>query len=223
MEADEQYRKAITIQEKLAAEFHDVPTYRVELGGSCCNFGSVVREGGKPAESLEWFDKAIGMLRPIHEQEPRDVKAKQFLLNSHWGRAMAYDQLRKFTKAAADWDSAIELCLSAEKGMLRASRATSRVNAGQIAEAVAEIAELTKSDGWQAPQWYDFACAYGVAAAKIADKKQAYADRAMELLHKAVKAGYKDAAHMAKDSDLDSLRDREDFKKLMESLRARSR
>ncbi len=40
----------------------------------------------------------------------------------------------------------------------------------------------------------------------------------MELLHKAVKAGYKDAAHMGKDSDLDVLHGRDDFKKLLESL-----
>ena len=40
----------------------------------------------------------------------------------------------------------------------------------------------------------------------------------MEMLHKAVKAGYNDAAHMAKDTDLDPLRDRADFKKLLASL-----
>ena len=40
----------------------------------------------------------------------------------------------------------------------------------------------------------------------------------MELLQRAVKEGWKDAAHMAKDKDLDALRTREDFKKLMESL-----
>ena len=57
-----------------------------------------------------------------------------------------------------------------------------------------------------------------VAGGKIADKKQQYADRAMELLRKAVKAGYKDAAHMKKDTDLDALRGREDFKKLLAEL-----
>ena len=35
------------------------------------------------------------------------------------------------------------------------------------------------------------------------DKKQEYADRAMELLQEAVKAGFKDATHMKKDKDLD--------------------
>jgi tetratricopeptide (TPR) repeat protein len=220
LEAEEQYRKAMAIYEKLADEFPSVPAYRLELGCSYLNFGSLVHDTGKPAESLEWFDKAIGALRPIWEREPRNVNAIQALRNIHWGRAVAYDNLRKFSEAVADWDKAIELSSPVEKGMMRAARANSRVQAGQVAEAIAEVAELTMSEGWPATEWYNFACVYSVANGKIADKKQEYADRAMELLHKAVQAGWKDAAHMAKDSDLDSLRDREDFKKLMGELQA---
>ena len=55
-------------------------------------------------------------------------------------------------------------------------------------------------------------------SSKVADKKQEYADRAMEMLHKAVKAGFNDYAHLAKNADLDPLRDRADFKQLLESL-----
>jgi hypothetical protein len=40
----------------------------------------------------------------------------------------------------------------------------------------------------------------------------------MELLQKAVKAGYKEVAHMKKDTDLDPLRARADFKKLLAEL-----
>ena len=40
----------------------------------------------------------------------------------------------------------------------------------------------------------------------------------MEMLHKAVKAGYSDAAHMANDTDLDPLRGRADFQQLLASL-----
>ena len=43
----------------------------------------------------------------------------------------------------------------------------------------------------------------------------------MELLAKAVQAGYQDAAHMKKDTDLDPLREREDFKKLLAELEAK--
>ena len=41
----------------------------------------------------------------------------------------------------------------------------------------------------------------------------------MRLADMAVNAGYKGAAHMAKDTDLDPLRAREDFKKLMEQIK----
>jgi hypothetical protein len=41
---------------------------------------------------------------------------------------------------------------------------------------------------------------------------QGYADRAMALLRHAVARGYKDAAHMKNDPDLQPLRGREDFK-----------
>jgi hypothetical protein len=95
---------------------------------------------------------------------------------------------------------------------------TSRFRAGDLAGAVADVAEVTKSDRWSAGQWYDFACVYAVAGGKAEGKNQEYADRAMDLLHKAVKAGYKNAAHMARDADLDPLRDRDDFKKLLADL-----
>jgi hypothetical protein len=120
------------------------------------------------------------------------------------------------------WDSIIELTPKAEQPALRASRANSLVEAGMLAQAVADVAELTMVPDWSAGQWYDFACIYAVVSTKMPDKKQEYADRAMELLTKAVKAGYGDAAHISKDPDLDSLRERDDFKKLSEELRKTS-
>ncbi len=99
----------------------------------------------------------------------------------------------------------------------RANRANTLVQKGLVAEAVAEVAELTMHPSWNAGKWYDFACVYSLASAKIADKKK-YADRAMELLQQAVKSGWNNAQHTAKDTDLDPLRDREDFKKLLADL-----
>jgi len=56
------------------------------------------------------------------------------------------------------------------------------------------------------------------ASASAAIQANAEADHAMASLKQAVTAGYKDAAHMKKDKDLDSLRAREDFKKLVADL-----
>jgi hypothetical protein len=100
----------------------------------------------------------------------------------------------------------------------RADRANSILQTGKVPEAVAEIADLTKNPSWNAARWYDFACVYSLASGKIADKKNEYADRAMELLQKAVKAGWDNAAHTAEDPDLAPLRNREDFKKLLADL-----
>jgi hypothetical protein len=43
----------------------------------------------------------------------------------------------------------------------------------------------------------------------------------MAWLTKAVAAGFKDRAHMEKDADLDALRQRDDFQKLLQSLPAK--
>jgi hypothetical protein len=74
---------------------------------------------------------------------------------------------------------------------------------------------------------YQSACYRAVTAAvlRAADKSasaahqaDADADGAMTWLKQAVAAGYKDATQMKKDNDLDSLRARKDFKKLIAEL-----
>jgi hypothetical protein len=81
----------------------------------------------------------------------------------------------------------------------------------------------------EAVSFYTAACMRAVTAAVIrandksvaaAKDATAEADRAMAWLKQAVAAGYKDAAHINEDKDLDALRNREDFKKLLADLQA---
>jgi hypothetical protein len=58
----------------------------------------------------------------------------------------------------------------------------------------------------------------GADAARLA---KADADRAMGWLNGAVRAGYRDAARLKNDTDLDPLRDRDDFRKLLADLEAK--
>jgi tetratricopeptide (TPR) repeat protein len=220
-QADEQYRKALAIHEKLAADFPAVPEFEVELGGSYCNFGGLVRDRGRASESLDSFDRAIRTLTTVYEQDRRLALARRYLRNSHFGRAKAYDRLQKHALALNDWDRAIELSPDEEKSTFRAGRAACRVCAGQTSEGVADAAELTTSQNWNAGEWYSFARVYAVASTKATDKKQAYGDRAMELLIQAAKAGFSDTAKFEQDTDLDSLRDRDDFKSLLAEMTSR--
>ena len=189
-----EFETARDLFQKLVAAFPGVPQYQVELGGCYRNIGYLVRDDGQPADSLHWFDLAIRTLTPVYEQDRRAVTAKEYLHKSHAYRAVAYDRLRKHAEAVKDWDKAVELSPGPEQASYRAGRATSRVQAGETAEAVAEVAELTKASEWSAVQWYAFACVYAVTSARIAAQKQAYADRALGLLRQAVKAGYTNAA-----------------------------
>jgi len=84
--------------------------------------------------------------------------------------------------------------------------------------------ELKRSD---AGSLYNAACFRAVTAGVIragnqsedaAKKAAAEAERAMDWLKQAVVAGFNDVAHMKQDTDLEALRDRDDFRKLLEEL-----
>jgi hypothetical protein len=126
--------------------------------------------------------------------------------------------LEKQGEAVKDWSRAIELCSPAQRPAFHFSRAFSRVRAGQVAEGIAEVDEPRKVGKWTADQCYDIARCNAVASGEATDKKREYADRAMKLLCEAVKLGFRNAANMGKDTDLDPLRKRADFQKLLESL-----
>src|SRR5262249_8702820 len=66
---------------------------------------------------------------------------------------------------------------------------------------------------------YNIACVHALMIPKSSDGAKE-ADLAMDWLQKAVAAGYKDVGQFKKDTDLDALRQREDFKKLVADLEA---
>ncbi len=56
------------------------------------------------------------------------------------------------------------------------------------------------------------------AKAKRNEEAKSEEDKALEWLRKSVSAGFRDAAELANDTFFEGLRDREDFKALVESL-----
>jgi hypothetical protein len=63
---------------------------------------------------------------------------------------------------------------------------------------------------------------------KLDDKQreeaaQFYGDAAMKLLRQAVSKGYRNVPHMKKDTDLDPLRQQEDFQKLIAELEGKGK
>jgi serine/threonine protein kinase len=217
-EAEEQLRQALALRKQLAAQFPAVLDYQIQLGSSLYNFANLVRTSGKPADSLAWYGRAIATLGSVVMKQPGDATASKLLSNAHFWRAKALDQLGRHEEAIKDWDQVVSLGPPANLAVPKVQRALSRVKAGQVEAAVAEIEMLAKTPGWPAPAWYDFAGVYALASAKDKHKKEEYAARAVEFLRRAIEAGYKDAGHINKDPNLDPLRGRPDFQQLLESL-----
>jgi hypothetical protein len=237
VDAEKEHRLALAIREKLAADFPAVPEYRKELAITHHSLGIVLYAQPKLAEAVEQHRQEVAIWEKLAADFPAVPEYREGLARAHhmlgislaaqgeWAEAV--EQYRQeeaiLEKLAADFPAVPEYRIDLGKSYV--SRAKTKLWAGQVAEAVAEVAELTAPGAnetglanWNANQLYSFACVCAVASDKLADKKAEYADRAMELLQKAVKAGYKDAAHMIKDTDLDPLRGRDDFKNLLAEL-----
>jgi tetratricopeptide (TPR) repeat protein len=138
------------------------------------------------------------------------------------GRAEALTGLKRYAEAAADWDKAVEI--SPQRTEPRMARAACRVQAGQVKEGIAEAEELLAKNA-DANTSYNVACIFAIAAERRDEPdgpllKEERAQRAITLLSQAVAKGYKNVAHMKQDKELDALRDRDDFKKLLAKLEA---
>src|SRR5262249_28227321 len=94
------------------------------------------------------------------------------------------------------------------------------------AAAAKQAETLPRLNAGKAHATYDAAC-FLAHCMRLADKDpklpeakrkeltQAYGDRALALLRQAVRKGFKDLEHLKKDTDLDPLRGRNDFRKLL--------
>jgi hypothetical protein len=107
--------------------------------------------------------------------------------------------------------------------------------AGRPSEAVASFgraATILERLPTPAPfDLYNLACYYALLAGVAAEagsgltaaERQAAADKAMDALRRAVAGGYRNVALFRTDTDLDALRQREDFQKLMQELEAKGK
>jgi len=221
-EAEENYRKALALREKHAMETPESFTNQVSLGVVNCEYGVLLRMADKPEASLPLLNKAVIILQAAYDKEPRLLTAQRFLRNGYWNRAMTFDQLKKPAEALLDFDKAVSMATNPELRLIRAARVSALLSANKVTEAVAEAEELSHSPPWRYVEWYLYARVYARAGSSVAEKRQKYLDRAMAMLQKAVESGYKNAAQLTQDNDFVSLRDRDDFKQLIQQLQTSS-
>jgi tetratricopeptide (TPR) repeat protein/tRNA A-37 threonylcarbamoyl transferase component Bud32 len=236
--AEEAYREALSIRKRLVAEHPLVVEHAIGLASSYGNLGRLMSDEEKPEAALDWFALAVRTLEDALQKEPRETKAREFLIIALWTRADVLSRRGRRAETLSDWDRALSLDTGKYRIGLRFGRAVALARQGNHARATAEVEEIAGEKSAMGDTQYNAACVYALsstAVQKDADLTESqrnelaeqYAVHAVSLLHKAHAAGHfgepASVANLKKDADLAPLRERDDFKKLLAALEEKAK
>jgi serine/threonine-protein kinase len=240
------YERARDIWQTLADVNRTVTEFQRGLAASHNGIGWwVLYQTGKPAEGLTELEKSRAIRQRLADANPTSTQDQSDLawnynnigdVLSKTGKPAealaAYERARDIRQKLVDANPAVpefqrELAQFLEKVGIAEQRS------GRPAEAVTSyrqaIALLEHLPTLGSVDLYDVACFQALLAGAAvagsgltAAEARVAADQAMATLRRAVAAGWRNVAHMRTDSDLDALRQRDDFQKLMKDLEAKS-
>ncbi|QEH37628.1 Serine/threonine-protein kinase PknB [Aquisphaera giovannonii] len=182
--------------------------------------GAALDALGRPAEALSAWDRAL----ELQEGLPPDSSASFTCA----GRAEALEALGRYPEALAAWDRAIRDAPEPSREDYVSSRALTLARMGDHARATASAAAAFRSP----LNAYNAACVYALSCSAVRHMNNAppgaatisagYAARAVEILGLVRATGhFNDPAQLRlllTDGDLDSLRDRPDFRLMIYDL-----
>jgi serine/threonine protein kinase/tetratricopeptide (TPR) repeat protein len=175
-------------------------------------------------ETLALRKSKLGQDHPDTLESMNNLAETYYALGQHGEALKLFEEtlaLQK-SKLGLDHPSTLLTMRGVAKSLLTVHRGAEAAAAIRPAATIWEKLNRTDSDSLYKAASFRAVTAAALRAAdksaSAAHEADAEADRAMAWLKQAVSAGYKDAAHMNRDSDLDSLRAREDFKQLVAEL-----
>jgi hypothetical protein len=197
-EAAEALTGALTSYQQLPADFAGQPDIRNGWAGTLVNIASICNKRREFERAKKYLAEAL----PHHEvalaTNPRNEEYRTFFRNNLMASAGASAGLQDKSIAVQTVQKIRDL------GWNRAGDAY--FAACTLAYCIPIVAKDDRLD-----------------AANNRTAVQFYGDLAIAMLHDAVAKGFNNADHMMRNIDLDALRDREDFKKLLAELETKSK
>jgi tetratricopeptide (TPR) repeat protein len=222
------YQKDLEIALRLAEKYPDSLQAQIDLVGSYFKLGRCDERAAEPARAAEWYDRGLTILRrldkegklkgsPVYGQQMHILEESVAFCRD---AARAIDSLDFALKQPPD--RAARLLFVRARAQIRAGE---HAGAAGTAERLAELAPKDPNKLYLAACLQSLCCA-GVAPGKKDGELRAaerrlrdgYAGRAIALLRQAVRAGFKDAAALKTSSDLDPLRERAEFRRLLAEM-----
>jgi tetratricopeptide (TPR) repeat protein len=238
--AERSYREAIEIQRPLAERNPEVTAFQSNLADSFNELGQLEQQGDLAAAADD-YRATLDIYTRLVAQHP-DVARFQNGVAGAMVNLAVIDQLEgRYAEAALRLKAAgpfhrAALAAGPDDSSYRTYFRNNRSNLVQVelalghhASAAANILEWARY-ARDAIDTYDAACSTALCIS-LAQKDEAlsgtdrhrtvmgYASQAIELLEKAINAGFHDAEQIAKNHYLDSLRDHDGFKKLIDSMK----
>jgi serine/threonine protein kinase len=244
-EAERAYTDALAILKQLTADFPNRPDFRHMLATSHNNLGILLDDTGRVKEAERAYTDALAILKQLAADFPNRPDMRNDLAGTYVNLAILCHERRDFQRAKTYLDHAQphhEAALKANPQSASYRRflqnnliALVQANAGLQDQAAAlHAAQKLRDLGWE-PRDNAFDAGRALArcipivekedkseAAKRRAAVQFYGNQALVMLRAAVARGYQDAQAMKTHSDLDSLRQRDDFKKLLAELTKKS-
>jgi serine/threonine-protein kinase len=234
------YKHALELCQRLADADRASAQAQRDLNVAHNKLGDASLDSLMPLAALGHYQKGLEIARRLADADKASVQAQRDLAASYQRLGDVYRTLWSYQAAQdryQDCHAIVQRLADADKASGRAQRdlAESYRRLGDVSrqrgdrkaaldhyqkglDIAQPLGELTRG----AKDLYDTA-AFSALCAPLADKpetREEYAARAVGLLRQAIAKGYKDTAHIKEDADLDALRRRDDFKKLVADLEA---
>jgi tetratricopeptide (TPR) repeat protein len=197
-EAVAAFQKAFEFHEVLAERFPTVPNYRSELGGTLNNLAMVRLNQGNLTEARQLLERAITHQRAALRVNPQNAIYLEFLSNHY---AVLAEVLVRGKQHAAAAQAAVDLA---------GVRPRNGEDAYDAAGLLVQCMTAAQED-------------QSLAKPRRDQLSQRYAEQSLNLLREAVKRGFKELERFKKDKELDPLRMRPDFQRLLTELEAKKK
>jgi tetratricopeptide (TPR) repeat protein/tRNA A-37 threonylcarbamoyl transferase component Bud32/ribosomal protein S27E len=241
-QALDHYQKAIDVYEQLVRSNPTVTEYQSRLAPCYNNTGVLHAEAGNHEEALAAYQKAIAIRQRLARQHPTVIEYQIGLAGSCCNLGDLHKLSGKSEEAQAAYQQVIQLCTPALDTQRAKGGQHSQIElllllarAGDHTTVVSKARSLAQSAGGDGLRLYNLARVYCLAAGAVASDeslgkqqkeklREAYALEAIRLLRLAHTAAYfkrpARVAQMKTDSDLLPLRQRGQFRKLVEQIEA---
>jgi tetratricopeptide (TPR) repeat protein len=203
----------------------------ISLGQVAVNWVGLLWELKRSDQAVARADIALERLESYVRNEPNDQVARDLCLKLHGNRGQALNALGRYREAADDWAKVVALASEPVPAFYRITFAMQLLKNGELDRAVAQARLAEQAVAISGEDLYNVSCFFCRVAALVhsdestkpddrARRRESFLADSIAALRKAAQAGFfRDPAvrELAlKDPDLDALRTRQDFQRLID-------